>query len=230
MRGREREGSGPAQAIATLGAVIADQPGGWGFSRAGGVEQGAHVVVVGVGFVDEAAAILAHGDEAGFGAFHQVWEAAEAAVFAWDPGHRCPCGGVGQVGCYARADAFAQAQAIAGIAFGRCAQVFGAVGGMGEQAGDALLIVGEAATREDHAAPGVDLGQATGRFDARAGHPRTVAQQFPHGGFSQQAHVAIQRAFEQAANQCVAVHQVHATAMTQQVAGMAQQALAGVEQ
>ncbi len=84
----------------------------------GAIEHGTHIVVVGIGFVNEAPAILTHGNEPGFCALHQMGKATESAIGARYPRHRGPRGGMGHVLCNTRADTFTQAQAIAGIAFG----------------------------------------------------------------------------------------------------------------
>lgn len=81
------------QPEAALEAVIADQPGRNFFTfRRRGHHRGG-VIVVAVGFVDEALASGQHANQAGFGAVDDVGEMPRAAVRVRDQRNRGPCGG-----------------------------------------------------------------------------------------------------------------------------------------
>ncbi|MNE45827.1 hypothetical protein D3C80_1401350 [compost metagenome] len=81
--GREGERLGPADAMAALRGVIADQPGLRCLAWRRGREQRIHEGMVAVGLVDEPPAVPAHGNETGLRTVDQVRKMAEATVASW---------------------------------------------------------------------------------------------------------------------------------------------------
>ncbi|MNP13472.1 hypothetical protein D3C76_1057540 [compost metagenome] len=98
--------------------MTANQPGGNLFAGRGG-DHGGDVIVITIGFVDEALAVGQHADDARFAALDDVREVAMAAVLVGHfgdggPGHRR-----GKIGSHHASGAFTQAQAIAAGTQGR---------------------------------------------------------------------------------------------------------------
>ena len=96
---------------------------------------------------------------------------------------------------------------------------------MGHQPGDALAIMGKSATGQDHATACPDhlaIGElrAVDAPIAEQAHSRLVGEQ---------GHAKVQGTAQQAGNQGVAVDQLQAAPMQQQVAAMAQHALGNVQ-
>ncbi|MNH19343.1 hypothetical protein D3C79_790730 [compost metagenome] len=81
---RQRIGAGHAEAIAALKGVAANQPGLDLLTGCLG-DHGADVVVVAIGFVDEAFAVGQYADDAGFAALDDVREMADCAVLVRHP-------------------------------------------------------------------------------------------------------------------------------------------------
>ncbi|MNT08462.1 hypothetical protein D3C72_1432050 [compost metagenome] len=136
---------------------------------------------------------------------------------------------MGQVGCHASADAFTQAQTVASIALGGSAQVSGAIRGMGELPGNPLSVVRKSAAGHHHTTSCADVERACAALDTCTDHTLVLLQQLLYQRIGQQADVSVQCAFQQPGDQCIAVHQVHAAAVAQQVTGVAQQAFAGIQ-
>ncbi|MNN29536.1 hypothetical protein D3C81_1431440 [compost metagenome] len=207
--GGEGKRLGPADAVAALRGVVAYQPGFRRLALRRGSEQCVHEVMVAIGFVDEASAIAAHSNEAGFGAVDQVREMAEGTIFAWYPRNRCPGTGLRQLGTYQATGLFTQAQAVAAVFFGRGRVMPGAIRRMRHQLSDALAVVREAATGQHHT-PACVNRLAIGK--QRAADP-AFPQQAAGRLVGQQRHTQVQGAAQQACHQCVAIDQLLAASV-----------------
>ncbi|MNV48419.1 hypothetical protein D3C71_1403230 [compost metagenome] len=159
----------------------ADQPRRHFFTRWGGGDHGRDVVVVAVGFIDEALAVAQHTDDARFAALDDVREVSRAAVAVRHLRNRCPGDGGRHVAIDPGTGTFAQAQAIAANAEGRQGQMLMPGRCAGEQGLAAVDVIGETTRGEHHGLACMDAHRAFGGVDHRASYLVILAQQSAHG-------------------------------------------------
>ena len=98
--------------------------------------------------------------------------------------------------------------------------MFGAARCMGDQLRDALSIMRETTARQDHAATGMNVHWTASLQHDSASNPAVIAEQARHGAVDQQFNFAVQGTAQQACNQGVAVDQLQATSVQNQIASM----------
>ncbi|MNE19627.1 hypothetical protein D3C80_1127150 [compost metagenome] len=140
-------------------------------------DHGADVVVVAVGFVDEALAVGEHADDAGLGPIDDVWEMPNAAVRVRHPRHRRPSHRAVQVIGNLAANAFAQAQAVTVSAQRRQGQVLVAGGCSREQRLAPFDVIGKAAGGQYHGLAGMDADRPAGGFNNGTAYPALILDQ-----------------------------------------------------
>ncbi|MNL04217.1 hypothetical protein D3C87_1247820 [compost metagenome] len=218
-KGRQRHWKRPrdAQAIPPLKAMVADQPGGDLLTLRGGGDHGCHVVVVTVGFVDEALAVAQDADDSGLAALDDVREMADAAVAVRHLRNRCPGHGGGHVDIHFGANAFAQSQAIAGHAERRQGQVLMPGRRARKQRFAPFDVIGKTAGCEHHAPACMDAHRAVGGADDRPLHLIVLAQQLCDRRRLPKQHAKVFGRLCQTRHQGHAVDQLHGATVHDEV-------------
>ncbi|MNL25107.1 hypothetical protein D3C87_1465770 [compost metagenome] len=197
--------------------MTANQPGSDVFTRRGGGNHGRHVIVVAVGFVDEALTVAQHADDPGLAAFDDVREMADAAVAVRHLRNRRPGDGGQHVCIHLGADAFTQSQAITGHAEWRQGQMLMPGRRTLEQRFAPFDVVGETTGREHYGLACMDAHRAFGGADHGAANLFVFAQQFRNRRRVPEQHAEVVGGFRQARHQRHAVDQLHRPAMHDEV-------------
>jgi hypothetical protein len=168
-------------------------------------------------------AVPGHRDHAGFGAIDEMRHHAARTVSALRNRSRYPCGGLRDGRIDPAADRFGEAQAVAGIAHGRRAEVRAAIRRMREQLRAPFDIVRKAAAREHDAAPRANLDARAIALDERTGNASRFDDQLAGHGRAPHGNLQIEHRAIETAGQRVAIGQRHAAAVAQHVQRVAGQ-------
>lgn len=136
--------------------------------------------------------------------------------------HRREGGCLHQIARHLAAGAFAQAQTVAGVAPVAGRPVFLTGRGVGQQLLLAFRVVRKTAAGQHHAAARLHMQGALRCVQHRAGHPAVVLEQARGGAVGQNLPALVQQRTGQTGHQRIAVDQLRAAPVHQQVAPVAQ--------